>query len=407
MPPLSNTDAGTKLILSPTIRGALRPGWIFKYLPMQLSPTFFLEIKQIFQVARQKTFSLVNRAMINAYWEIGRRILEEEQKGQDRAQYGAFLLRELAVRLTEEFGKGFDERELRRMRQFYQYFPLRDALRPELTWTHYRLILRQDTPEARAYYIKEAAEQSWGTRQLERNIQSKYYERLLSTQGHPRTLPGEDQPGNLSAGDLLKDPYVLEFLGMDIPSSFSESDLESAILGNLQRVLLELGRGFAFVGRQYSIKTETKQFYIDLVFYNFILKTFILIDLKISELTHQDIGQMDMYVRMWEDLKKVPGDNPTIGIILCAEKDATLVKYSVLEENKQLFASSYRLVLPTEEEWKRELQKSQQSFLDPSADPNQKTSVQLEKKNPDSIPPYKHVGEIPYCAVISAISRFE
>ncbi len=268
----------------------------------------------------------------------------------------------MASRLTQEIDKALDERELRRIRQFYQLFPERHTLRPELTWTHYRYLLRIENPRARAYYLKEAAEQSWGTRELDRNIQSGYYERLVISR---QPLADQDiVPSNNSVTpiDLIKDPYILEFLGANVPPGFSENDLETAILGNLQHFLLEMGKGFAFVGRQYLVTTDTKRFYIDLVFYNFLLKAFVLLDLKISQLTHQDIGQMDMYVRIFEDTKKVFGDNPTIGIILCSQKDETLVKYSVLEENKQLFASSYRLVLPSEEELSRELNKLNHSI---------------------------------------------
>jgi len=327
---------------------------------MELDNSFLSEIKNILFTARRQAYTLVNRAMIDAYWDIGHRIIEEEQKGAKRAEYGAFLLRQLAQKLKEDIGKGLDERELRRMRQFYFCFPNRGALRPELTWTHYTYLIRIEDPRVRAYYLKEAADQSWGTRQLERNINSLYYE-LLRSSKHDPDLLNKGIGDTLNPDHFVKDTYIMEFLGLDVPARFSESDLETAILSNLQHVLLELGRGFAFVGRQYCIKTDTRQYYIDLVFYNIFLKCYCLIDLKISALSHQDIGQMDMYVRMWEDLKKVPGDNPTMGIILCTEKDTTLVKYSVLEENKQLFASSYRLVLPTEEEFSDELKKLTQT----------------------------------------------
>jgi len=328
---------------------------------MQFDPVFLQDIKTIWHTARNQAFTLVNRALIQAYWDIGRRIIQEEQQGAERAQYGGSLLKDLAQQLTKELDKSLDERELRRIRQFYTCFTDRAALRPELTWTHYRSLLRIENPNARMYYLTEAADQGWGTRELDRNIQSAYYERLIispqATSGTASTDPSQYQ---VQPGELIKDPYVMEFLGAAIPPGFSESDLESAILANLQHFLLEMGKGFAFVGRQYLVKTDTKRYYIDLVFYNYILKAFVLIDLKISELTHQDIGQMDMYVRLWEDLKKTPGDNPTIGIILCSQKDDTLVKYSVLDENKQLFASSYRLILPTEEDLSRQIQNARE-----------------------------------------------
>ena len=334
---------------------------------MQLAPSLVQDIKTIWLSARHKAYSQVNRALIDAYWHIGQRIVLEEQKGEDRARYGAFLLRELAQRLTQILGRGLDERDLRQMRQFYLCFTNRDVIRPELSWTHYRLLLRVEDPAARAYYAKEAAEQGWGTRHLERNIQTGYFTRLLSTRPELRASAqdSQDQPYQhiLAPSDLVKDPYIMEFLGASLPTAFTETHLETALLAQLQQFLLELGKGFAFVGRQVAIRTETKIFYIDLVFYNFILKAFCIIELKTSPLTHQDIGQLDMYVRIFEDTKKVPGDNPTIGIILCTDKDETLVKYSVLEENRQLFASRYRLVLPSDEELCRQIEKGKDDLL--------------------------------------------
>ncbi|HVU97738.1 MAG TPA: PDDEXK nuclease domain-containing protein [Puia sp.] len=322
---------------------------------MQIEQSLVQDISQIWTAARTKAFTLVNKALTDAYWAIGQRIMQAEQKGHARAEYGSYLLKELSRQLTQQHGKGFDERELRRMRQFFTAFPNRGAMRPELTWSHYRLLLRVESPQARLYYMNEAADQGWATRTLDRNIGSLYFERIVAHR-RPSAVTSPSATGAaISADDLIKDPYVLEFLRLDVPTGFSENELESAILSKLQHFLLEMGKGFSFVGRQYSIKTDTAQYYIDLVFYNYILRAFILVDLKIAPLTHQDIGQMDMYVRMFEDLRKGAADNPTIGIILCTEKDATLVKYSVLEENKQLFASTYRLLLPTEEELTREI----------------------------------------------------
>lgn len=224
--------------------------------------------------------------------------------------------------------------------------------------------MRVDNPKAREYYIAEAAEQNWSTRQLERNIHSLYYERILSTADKETALAQQDKMQKSVPSDFIKDPYVLEFLGLETPTGFSEKEPETAIISNLRQFLLELGKGFSFVGRQYRISTETKHFFIDLVFYNFLLKCFVLIDLKIGELTHQDIGQMDMYVRLFEDKMRTAGDNPTIGLILCTEKDETIVRYSVLEENRQLFASKYRLILPTEEELRAELERGKQMILE-------------------------------------------
>lgn len=322
-----------------------------------LPTSFVQEIKDIWKAAQGKACTAVNRALIDAYWEIGQRIVLEEQ-GPGRAQYARYLLRDLAARLTTELDKQLDERELRRCRQFYSLFQKRDALRPELSWTHYRLLIRIEDANSRHYYLEEAANSGWGTRQLERNIQSGYYERLLI---HREPTP-KATTDPITPLDLVKDPYVLEFLQLEIPSTYSENDLEMAIIAKLQQFLLEMGKGFAFVGRQYCVKTDTKSFFIDLVFYNYLLKCFVLIDLKIQELSHQDIGQMDMYIRLWEDLRKLPGDNPTIGIILCSEKDATLVKYSVLKDSTQLFASQYRLVLPTEQELAKAVEQQKEVF---------------------------------------------
>ena len=258
--------------------------------------------------------------------------------------------------LRRDFGKGFDAPNLRYMRLFYQAFPIRDALRHELSWTHYRTLLKIEKEAARTWYMTEAAAQGWTTRALERQINTLYYERLLATSDRPAVeQEAHDAITPLqNSRDFVRDPVMLEFLGLP-GGRLLEADLEQALLDNLQAFLLELGRGFAFVGRQYRLSTETKDFYIDLVFYNFVLKCFVLFDLKSGELTHQDIGQMNMYVRMMDDLKRGPDDNPTVGIILCALKDASVVRYSVLHENEQIFASRYRFVLPTEEELRIEL----------------------------------------------------
>jgi predicted nuclease of restriction endonuclease-like (RecB) superfamily len=243
------------------------------------------------------------------------------------------------------------------MRVFYQAFPIRDALRPELSWTHYRTLLRVEGEPARLWYMKEAASQGWTTRALERQINTLYYERLLASSD--RSAVEEEASGGIAPlqtpRNFVRDPVMLEFLGLPGVGRLLEADLERALLDNLQSFLLELGRGFAFVARQFRISTESKDFYIDLVFYNYLLKCFVLFDLKSGELTHQDIGQMDMYVRMMDDLKRASDDNPTVGIILCAQKDAFVVRYSVLHENEQIFASRYKLVLPSEDELRAEL----------------------------------------------------
>jgi predicted nuclease of restriction endonuclease-like (RecB) superfamily len=321
---------------------------------------FYQSVADILRAARANAYHAVNFTMVEAYWNVGRMIVEEEQQGKERAEYGAALLKNLSIRLTGEFGAGFDERELRRMRQFYLSSPIRGALRPELTWTHYRLLLRVEKPDARAWYLKEAADQNWSTRALERQINSLYYERLLLSRDHAPVIEEmqvKTAPLAPAPKDFIKDPYVLEFLGIPDAHKFREADLEQAIIDKLQAFMLELGKGFAFVARQQRISTETKDFFIDLVFYNYILKCFILVDLKTGELTHQDIGQMDMYVRLFEDTVKGADDNPTVGLILCTEKDHTVAKYSVLSESNQLFASKYRLYLPSEEELRAEIER--------------------------------------------------
>jgi predicted nuclease of restriction endonuclease-like (RecB) superfamily len=332
-----------------------------------IQETFVSDILTILTDARQKAYSAVNFAMVDAYWHIGKRIVEEEQHGKGRADYGTYLIKELAKRLSSEFGKGFSVANLWNFRQFYQIFPSEEMLYTlcrELSWSHLRLIMRVDNPQARRYYMTEAAGQRWSVRQLDRNIHSLYYERLLSTRDKTATgLQGQGAEKQLSL-DFIKDPYVLEFLQLPEAPAVSEEQVESAIITNLQKFLLELGKGFSFVARQLRISSETSHFYIDLVFYNYLLKCFVLIDLKTGKLTHQDIGQMDMYVRMFDDLKRGDDDNPTIGIILCAGKDETVVRYSVLKDSDQLFASKYRLVLPSEEELKAEVEREKRFILE-------------------------------------------
>jgi predicted nuclease of restriction endonuclease-like (RecB) superfamily len=316
-------------------------------------------IRQIIEQARQRVHQTVNSEMVQAYWHIGRLIVEDEQQGQQRAAYGKQQLQQLSEQLTREFGKGFDTSNLRNMRSFYLCFPNRDALRHKLSWTHYRLLIRIENPKAREWYLQEAMGQNWSARALERQIGVLYYERLLASQD--RAAVEQEAKTNTTElrarpEDYLRDPYVLDFL--NLPSqTFLESELEQGLIDNLQQFLLELGKGFAFVARQQRISTDDQDFYIDLVFYNFKLKCFLLIDLKLGKLTHQDVGQMDSYVRIYDQHKKGEDDNPTIGLILCSQKSETIVKYSVLADNQQLFAAKYLSYLPTEDELRLELER--------------------------------------------------
>ena len=297
--------------------------------------------------------------MVQSYWEIGRLIVEHEQQGSSRAEYGKQQLQQLSHQLTERLGKGFDVRNLRNMRQFYQSFPKRNAVGTELSWTHYRTLLRIENAQARDGYLQEAINQSWSARALERQINTLYYERLLASQDKSLVEAEAQQntrPLAETAKDYLRDPYILDFLNLQ-DKTYQESQLEQAIISNLQQFLLELGKGFAFVERQQRIRFDDEDFYIDLVFYNFKLKCFLLVDLKLGKLRHQDIGQMDTYVRLYDEQRKGSDDNPTIGLVLCSEKSEAVVKYSVLAEQKQLFAAKYLPYLPTEDELKRELER--------------------------------------------------
>jgi predicted nuclease of restriction endonuclease-like (RecB) superfamily len=330
-------------------------------------PTPLLDaLRGLIVQARQQVLRQVDVVQVQTYWQIGRHIVEFEQGGQARAAYGKRLLPQLGQALSQEFGKGFDASNLRYMRLFYQAFPKCDALRHELSWTHYRLLLRVDAPDARHWYMQEAATQNWSTRVLERHLGTLYHERLLASQdraalaAQAQTTVQTDPAMATTPRDFVRDPVMLEFLGLPDAGRLLESDLERALMDKLQQFLLELGKGFAFVGRQQRISTETQDFYIDLVFYNYLLKCFVLIDLKTGHLSHQDIGQMDMYVRLYDELRRGEGDNPTVGILLCGSKDQSVVRYSVLHDSEQLFASKYRLVLPSEEELRQELERDAQ-----------------------------------------------
>jgi len=336
----------------------------------QLENNIYQSIRITLTKAREKAYTAINFAMVEAYWEIGRQIMEA-QGNNPRAEYGSQLLKYLSEKLTVEFGKGFEETNLRKMRQFYQVFPIRDALRLELSWTHYRYLMKINEPARREFYLSECAECNWSSRQLERQITTFYYERLLATQKEGKDSVRNEINTTEPKTDpdyILKDPYILEFLDLNENKKYHESELEQALIDKLQAFLLELGKGFSFVARQKRITIEGDHYYIDLVFYNYILKCFIIIDLKTGKLNYQDIGQIDFYVRYFNDQIRAPEDNPTLGIVLCADKNETMAKYSVLSDNEHLFASKYMAYLPTEEELKRELTRErelierQQSF---------------------------------------------
>lgn len=316
----------------------------------------YKDIRAVLDKARAESLRAVNFAMVQAYWNIGRVIVEEEQRGKKRADYGKALLQEISNRLTVDYGEGFTATNLKYMRQFYTSFPIGHALRGELTWTHYRLLLKVDKQEAREFYMHEAVNSNWSTRELERQINSLLYERLalskdkeglleLSKRGHTVQKPD----------DLVKDPYVLEFLGLEKHEKVLEKELEQALINHLQSFLLELGRGFSFVARQQRITLEGDHFYIDLVFYNRLTKSFVLIDLKIGKLSHQDIGQMQMYVNYYQRTQMIEGENPPIGIILCAGKNNAVVRFTLPEDQKQIFISKYIPYIPTEEELRAEI----------------------------------------------------
>ena len=317
----------------------------------------YSEIKDALLLSRKQAYNAVNTAMIQAYWHIGRIIVEHEQNGSLRAEYGKAILQSISERLQQEFGNGFSVRSLQQMKKFYVMFPNTNALRSQLTWTHYRALLRVENDDARNWYVEECIRSGWSSRQLERQISTLYYDRLLASRDKtPVIAEANELTKPLAAEDFIKDPYVLDFLDLKNYPALRESDLEQALIDKLQGFLLELGRGFCFMARQKLMRYEDEDFYLDLVFYHSILKCHVLIDLKIGKLTHGDVGQMDSYIRMFDALYKSEDDNPTIGIILCSQKNEAIVKYSVLNEAKQVFASKYQLTLPSAEELQREIE---------------------------------------------------
>jgi predicted nuclease of restriction endonuclease-like (RecB) superfamily len=316
------------------------------------------DIRNLLINSRIQIQQSVNSVMVQTYWHIGRIIVEDEQNGELRAEYGKKQLELISISLTQEFGKGFDTTNLRNMRRFYLTFPIQDSVSLKLSWTHYRTLMRIENQNARDWYIKETIENHWSVRALERQISVLYYERLLSSSDKTALVNEANEKINeLQTTDIknyLRDPYIFDFLNLP-NESLLETNIEQSLIDNLQQFLLELGRGFAFVSRQQRLVVEEQDFYIDLVFYNFKLKCFLLIDLKLGKLTHQDVGQMDTYVRIYDKFHKSEDDNPTIGLILCSEPSLAVAKYSVLNESKQLFSSKYLPFLPTVEELQKEL----------------------------------------------------
>ncbi|MBR5854416.1 MAG: DUF1016 family protein [Paludibacteraceae bacterium] len=356
----------------------------------------FLEsLKQIVRATRSMAYAAIDYAQIQANWLIGQRVVEQMQKGEERAEYGAHIIKIASEALTEEFGSGYSETNIKSFRLFYLTFndlPIRQTVSAQsqipiqqttsaelgnigiqigqtlparLSWSHYERLMRVENETARNWYMREASEQMWSVRTLNRNISTQYYERLLMSQvKEPVVQEMKEKTAEFQQDKLefIKNPTVLEFLGLPNNKSYKEKDLEQAILNNLSDFLMEMGKGFAFVARQQLIRTEEEDYYIDLVFYNYLLKAFVLVDLKVGKISHQDVGQMDMYVRMYDELKRNEGDNPTIGILLCAQTDKDIARYSILKGNEQIFASKYKLLLPSEEELAKEISKQKEIF---------------------------------------------
>lgn len=356
---------------------------------------FIESLKQIVRTARKMAYIAIDYAQIQANWLIGQRVVKQMQKGAERAEYGAHIIKMASEALTEEFGSGYSETNIRNFRTFYLTFsdlqiqqtvsaksqisiqqtvsaelenitnPIGQTLPARLSWSHYERLMRVEDEVARNWYMREASEQMWSVRTLNRNINTQYYERLLISQvKEPVVQEMQEKTAGFQHDKLefIKNPTVLEFLGIAQNKSYQEKDLEQAILNNLSEFLMEMGKGFAFVARQQLIRTEAEDYYIDLVFYNYLLKAFVLVDLKVGKISHQDVGQMDMYVRMYDELKRNEGDNPTIGILLCAQTDKDIARYSILKGNEQIFASKYKLLLPSEEELANEISRQKEIF---------------------------------------------
>ena len=339
---------------------------------MEIKPTndIIYDMQMIIETAQRQAYNAVDVLLVQRNWLIGSRIAAEAIGADDRAKYGAEIIKKLSKELSKKYGKGFDRSNLYNCLRFYNMYPqIVDTVCRQsqiaLSWSHYRALLTVEDSVAREWYEKEANEQGWSVRTLRRNIETQYYYRLLQSQkkelveGEMKTLTKEFQDDKL---EFIKNPVVAEFLGLTPNSDFTETQLEQCIITNIQKFLMELGKGYAFVARQKHIKTEMRDYFVDLVFYNYILKCFVLIDLKTGKITHQDVGQMDMYIRMFDEKERHEGDNPTIGIVLCTETDADIARYSVMKGNEQLFASKYKLYLPTEEQLKEEIETQKTMF---------------------------------------------
>lgn len=330
-----------------------------------ISDSLVADVRNIIEEGRQRAFATAGQVAILTYWNIGRRIVEEEQQGNARADYGKGLIPALADRLTAEYGSGYGRRNLAYYRKFYLEFSDLEILHTRvqnLNWSHIRRILSVGNPEAREWYLKTAADDMWSVKTLDRNISTQYYERRLAAQREDTVIPAPRSESDPM--EYIKNPMVAEFMGFHRDNNYSESQLEQALVDNLEKFILELGRGFAFVERQQHIVTDTADFYIDLVFYNFKMKRFVIFELKTHKLTHQDIGQLDMYVRMYDDLVKGADDAPTVGVLLCTDTDSTIARYSVLHDNDQLYATKYMTYMPTEEELRNEIEQQKRFFLE-------------------------------------------